>query len=192
MKKGDILELYKSKNDVFSIKDVALIWKENNYDNLKSKVKYYLDKGRLFRVRRGLYATTANYNIFEAANKIYFPSYVSFETVLQKEGLIFQYSEAIFLAAQLSKQIEVNKRKIIYRKLKKEILLDQRGIIHKDNYYRASKERAFMDMIYLNKSYYFDNLRNIDWQECFEMLDIYQQKSLSLALNSYYQNYKNV
>jgi len=43
MKRGDILELYKSNNDVFSIKDLALIWKEENPNNLKSKIKSYLE-----------------------------------------------------------------------------------------------------------------------------------------------------
>jgi len=192
MIKGDIVELYKSKNDVFTIKDIALIWKENNSNNLKSKIKYYLDEGKLFSVRRGVYAKIKDYNIFEAVNKIYSPSYISFETILQKEGLIFQYTEEIFLAAQLSKQIEINKRKIIYRKLKKEILLNKNGVIYENNYYRATKERAFMDMIYLNKNYSFDNLRTIGWAKCFKMLDIYNQKTLRQALNFYSQNYKNV
>ncbi len=192
MVKGDIVELYKFENDVFNIKDIALIWKENNFNNLKSKIKYYIDKGKLFKIKRGLYAKTKDYDISEAANKLYFPSYVSFETILLKEGIIFQYSEEIFLAASLSKQIKINRRKIIYRKLKDEILLNEKGIIYKDKYYRATKERAFMDMIYLNKNYYFDNLRTIDWEECFEMLDVYKQKSLEKALNFYYKNYKNV
>ena len=192
MIKGNIIELYKSKSSIFTIKDIALIWKESNSDNLKSKIKYYLDRGKLFRVRRGIYAKTKDYNAFESANKIYLPSYISFETILQKEGLIFQYTEEIFLAAQLSKQIEINKRKIIYRKLRNEILLNKKGVIYENNYYRATKERAFMDMIYLNKKYYFDNLRAIDWQKCFQMFDIYNQKTLKQSLNSYYQNYKNV
>lgn len=191
MIKGDIIELYKSKNNVFTIKDIALIWKESNSNNLKSKIKYYIDKGKLFKVRRSIYAKTENYNIFEVANKIYFPSYISFETILQKEGLIFQYSEEVFLASKLSRQLRINKRKIIYRKLKNEILLNKNGIIYEKNYYKAIKERAFMDMIYLNKNYYFDNLRTIDWQKCFTMLDIYKQKTLRKSLNSYYKNYKN-
>ena len=185
MKKGDILELYKSKNTVFSIKDIALIWREDNSDNLKSKIKYYLDKGKLFPVRRGIYAKTQDYNIFEAANKIYTPSYVSFETILLKEGVIFQYSEEVFMASQLSKEIKVNKRRIIYCKLKDEILLNQKGIIYEDNYYRADKERAFMDMIYLIKNYYFDNLRSINWDKCFDMLPLYNKKTLNQTLNSY-------
>ena len=191
MIKGDIIKLYRSKNNVFSIKSIALIWKENNSDNLKSKIKYCLNKGKLFKVRRGVYALTKDYNFFEAANKIYFPSYISFETILQKEGLIFQYSEEVFLASQLSRQIEINKKKIIYRKLKNEILLNKTAIIYKDNYYRADKERAFMDMIYLNKNYYFDNLGTINWQKCFDMLEIYDQKTLEQSLKFYYKNYKN-
>lgn len=188
MAKGEIIELYKSQKTVFSIKDIALIWKETNSDNLKSKIKYYLDKGKLFSIRRGLYANAKDYNIFEAANKICFPSYISFETILQKEGLIFQYSEEVFLASQLSKQINIGKRKIIYRKLKNEILLNKKGIVYKDNYYRANKERAFMDMIYINKDYYFDNLKTINWEQCFEMVDVYDQKSLIQAINFYRKN----
>lgn len=46
------------------------------------------------------------------------------------------------------------------------------GIQKKDNYYIASKERAFLDTIYLNQSYYFDNLSSIDWEKCFEMIII--------------------
>ncbi len=191
MTKGDIIKLYRLKNDIFTIKDIALIWKENNSDNLKSKIKYYTDKDKLIRVRRGVYAKTKDYNIFEAANKIYSPSYISFETILQKEGIVFQYSEAVFLATSISKQVKLNGRKIVYRKLKNEILLNKEGIIYEDNYYRATKERAFMDMIYLNKNYYFDNLRTIDWKKCFGMLKVYKQKSLDKALNFYYKNYKN-
>ncbi len=188
MNKGDILALYKTGKTIFTIKGMALIWKETNYNNLKSKIKYYSDRKKLFRVRRGVYAITESYNIFEVANKIYSPSYISFETILQKEGLIFQYSEEIFLAASLSRCINIKSRKVTYRKLKDEILLNREGIINENNYSRASKERAFMDMLYLNKNYYFDNLKNINWQKCLAMLNIYQQKSLTRTLNGYYQN----
>jgi predicted transcriptional regulator of viral defense system len=188
MKKGDILELYKSKDTVFTIKELAMVWRMTNANNLKSKIKYYLDQGELFRVRRGVYATEKDYNLFEAANKIYSPSYVSFETILQLEGVIFQYSEQVFLAASLSRQIEVKGQAIVYRKLKEEILINKAGIVFKDHYYRASKERALMDMLYLNKNYYFDNLRSIDWQKCLALLDVYQQESLSRSLRNLSQN----
>jgi len=52
---------------------------------------------------------------------------------LLKEGIIFQYSEEIFLAASLSKQIKINRRKIIYRKLKDEILLNEKALFIRIN-----------------------------------------------------------
>jgi len=110
MVKGDIVELYKFENDVFNIKDIALIWKENNFNNLKSKIKYYIDKGKLFKIKRGLYAKTKDYDISEAANKLYFPSYVSFETILLKEGIIFNIAKRYF-GCFLSKQIKLIEEK---------------------------------------------------------------------------------
>jgi len=43
-------------------------------------------------------------------------------------------------------------------------------------------------MLYLNKNYYFDNLRSIDWQKCLALLDVYQQESLSRSLRNLSQN----
>ncbi len=186
--KNKILELYKSPATIFSLRDISLIFKENNYNNLKSKINYYLDKGRLFRARRGFYSKDENYNIFELANKIYTPSYISFETILLKEGIIFQYSEKIILASNISKKMKVKDREIIYRRMKKEILYNKKGIIFENNYYRATKERAFLDTLYLNKNYYFDNLKSINWENCFDLLDIYNQKTLKKEINNYYKD----
>ena len=184
---NNILKIYKSKQTIFTAKDIALIWEESNFNNLKSKIKYYVDKKNIIKLRKGIYAKE-NYNKLELATKIYTPAYLSFETVLQNEGVIFQPYESLFVASYLSREIKCNnKQKIIYRKLKKEILFNEQGIIKKQNYFMASQERAFLDTVYLFKNYYFDNLKNINWEKCFDLVKIYKNKKMIKYLNSYYQ-----
>ena len=183
-----LLKLYQSPKTVLTTKEIALLWKERNKNNLKSKISYYVKKGGLIRLRRGIFTRGGEYNIKELAASIYAPAYVSFETVLREEGIIFQYHKAVFIASYLSKEIQCGKNKIVFRKLKDAVLINQKGVINKNNFCQASKERAFLDMIYLFKDYHFDNLGGLDWKKCFELAKIYHNKELIKRLRKYYQN----
>jgi hypothetical protein len=187
--KNRILKLYKAKQTVFKAKEIALFWDENNSDQLKSSLKYYVDKGDLKRIRRGIYAK-AEYNPYEAAIKIYSPSYISFETVLRREGVIFQHYETIFVAGYLSREIKLQSgQKIIYRKMKKSLLLANGGVREEDGYFIAGKERAFLDMLYINPKYYFDNLSSIDWKKCFDLAPIYGGEKINKLIKYYKKIY---
>jgi len=61
-----------------------------DYASPRSHLSYMSRKGKLTRVRRGLYvpANTSGVSLLTLANKIYGPSYVSFETALAHHGLI--------------------------------------------------------------------------------------------------------
>ena len=185
MTKSLILQLYQSNQTVFTAREIALTWREDNLTRLANKIKYYVNKGDLIKLRRGLYAKN-KYNVQEAAIKIYKPAYLSFETVLASAGIIFQYYETIFVASYLSREITLtNSQKIVFHKLKNEVLLNPQGIEKKNNLPIASKERAFLDTIYLNPEYYFDNLSTINWDRCFELAKIYKNKRLMKNLHSY-------
>jgi hypothetical protein len=56
--------------------------------NFAAHAKVEIDRGRLFRLRRGLYTDDPNEDPFLVANAIYAPSYVSFSTALSLYGLI--------------------------------------------------------------------------------------------------------
>ncbi len=62
------------------------------------------------------------------------------------------------------------------------------GLEKKENYEIASKERAFLDVLYLYKNYHFDNLKSINWDTCFRILPIYDNKTLARKLDSYYKH----
>ena len=183
-----LLKLYQSPKTVLTTKEIALLWKERNKNNLKSKIFYYVKNGGLIRLRRGIFAKNKKYNFKELAVSIYTPAYVSFETVLREEGVIFQHHNAVFVVSYLSKEVKCGGNKIVFRKIKYEVLINQSGIVNKNNFCQASKERAFLDMIYLFKNYHFDNLDGLDWKKCFELAKIYQNKELIKRLQKYYKN----
>lgn len=55
----------------------------------------------------------------------------------------------------------------------------------------ATKERAFLDRIYINKDYHFDNLDGLDWNKVFEILPIYHNTKMEKRVNNYYKYYKS-
>lgn len=185
-----ILSLYQLPQTVFTTNEIAIILNESNLDRLKSRISYYTKNKKIIRLRKGLYAKK-DYNIFEVSAKIFTPSYISLETVLQKEGVIFQYYNSIFLVSYLSRRIKCADHEFIYKKIKNEILLNPKGIVANSGYAIASRERAFLDAIYLYKEYHFDNLSAINWEQAMELAEMYNSKSLVKRLNKHYLHTKN-
>lgn len=189
MIKDFILTLYSQPQTVFTLKEISFLFPDIAYPNLKSKVGYFVKAGKLKSVRRGIYVKEG-YNPLELANKIYTPSYISYETVLQKEGVVFQYYETIFVASYLSREITVDGHKIFYRQMAKKLITDKSGIEETGNYFIATRERAFLDAVFLYKNYHFDNLGALDWDKVFELCSIYQKKALHKRVEQYYKDYR--
>ena len=180
-----IAKLYQSPKTVINTKDLALIWEETNIINLLSKAKYYVKQGSLIRLTRGVFAKSKEYDIKELANSIYAPSYISFETVLREAGMIFQHYDSIFVAGPYSTSKKIDSHSIIFRRLKDNVLYNPDGIKKEKNYSIATPERAFLDIIYLFPKFYFDNLRDINWEQCFELAKIYDNKQLMKRIAKY-------
>jgi hypothetical protein len=155
--KGEYLEvLLRSPKTIFSSKDVSLLWGEDNDDVIKKRLNKYVTSGKLIRVRRGIYAKDKNYNRFELATRINTPSYISFETVLTREGVNFQFYGNIFVASYVNREVDIDMQKITFVRMKDYVLSNSTGIEHKDSIATASRERAFLDRIYVSKDYHFD------------------------------------
>lgn len=175
---------------VFTFKDIALIWRDTRKKSIASSIAYYVKKGEIYPLRRGIYAKDKNYNKFDLATRIYTPAYISFETVLAKAGVIFQYYGQIFVASYQSREILCDGQKYSFRKMKSSILTNQAGIENKEGYSIASPERAFLDVAYLNTDYHFDNLNPLDWKKVFLLLPLYENKTLEKRVDFYYKAFK--
>lgn len=178
MKRGAYLDtLLRSPKTVFSTKEIALLWRESSSRN-RARLHYATANGQLIRLRRGLYAKDKNYNPHELAVKLMTPAYVSFETVLLKAGVIFQYDESIYVASYLSRTTACGPYQFVLRRIKESILTNPQGIDLDGHYAVASTERAFLDTLYLHKGRYFDNLSVINWEKAFALLPIYGNQRL--------------
>ncbi len=184
--KGEYLEvLLRSPKTIFSSKDVSLLWGEESDEVIKKRLNKYVTAGKLIRVRRGFYAKDKNYNRFELATRINTPSYISFETVLTREGVNFQYYGNIFVASYINREIDIEGQKITFVRMKDYVLSNTTGIEHKDGIAIATRERAFLDRVYVSKDYHFDNLRSLDWNKVMEILPIYNNKRLEKKIKEY-------
>lgn len=172
-----VLEIYRNPKTVFSFKDISLILQEDDMKSSKARVHYYVTKGVLRAVRKGVYVKP-DYDQYELAANIYTPSYISLETVLEREGIIFQHYGSIFAISYLSREIKVDGKNIVFRKIKNEILFNNEGVKQKGNYPLATKERAFLDAVYLYKDYHFDNIEGLNRNEVYRLADMYQCKTL--------------
>lgn len=147
--------------------------------SLNKKLNYYVHTGKLLNPRKGIYAKPG-FKIEELACIVYTPSYISLEYVLQRAGVIFQYDSGITLVSYLSRSIEIYDEVFNFRKIKGEILVNLFGILRQHNQTNiASPERALLDLMYLNTTYYFDNLSSINKKELLRLVPIYNSKALT-------------
>ncbi len=180
-----IAKLYQSPKTILTIKDLALIWEETKTVNLLSKIKYYAKQGALIRLTRGVFTKNKDFDVKELATSIYTPSYISFETVLREAGIIFQHYDSTFIAGPFSLTKKIAGHTITFRKLKESVLYSAHGIKNERNYSIATPERAFLDTLYLFPRFYFDNVRPISWERCFELVHIYENKQLIRRIKKY-------
>ena len=169
--------LSQNRATVFRISDVAMITGETNRSRLVQRLRYGVSKGYLVSPCKGIYAKK-DFSMEELACKLYVPSYISLDTVLQKAGVIFQYSSEISLVSYLSRSVDLSGKSIRYRKIKNEIIVDMRGI-NRGEVNEATPERAFLDTLYLNSHYHFDNPSVLDKNGIENLLSIYNSSTLA-------------
>lgn len=191
MQKNIVKQLLQMPQSVFSFKELMLIFKADNVTQLRSRLHYHVSCGDLYPIRRGLYAKNKDYDQLELATKIFTPAYISFETVLAKTGIIFQYYNQIFVASYLSREIVCDGATYIFRTMKPTILVNTTGIITNARYSIASPERAFLDIVYRHRNYHFDNLEPLNWDMVYAILPIYSNnKSMLKRVDRYHTAFK--
>jgi len=184
---NNLTKLINSGKTVFTKKDIQNL--------LKFKVKSSLDKF-IYRAKKEDFLenpyywiyTLKKYDIFEFACKLKKKSYISLETVLKKEWVIFQYYETFFLITDDTLEKSTKENLFKFNKIKDSILLNPLWLIHNWNYTIASTERAICDRIYLSGEYYFDNLSEVNFEKLEEISLIYN-KTVIKIVKKLIQNY---
>ncbi len=191
--KNIILNVWDSKNTVFTVNELSNIIEYSSDSSLRSKITHYTKRGYIERIAKWLYVLpNREVNIFELVNKIYSPSYISFFTALYHYWIIFQANPSnIFLAYKKSgtKKIEKLNLEISFKNLKQDILLNTDWLIFNWNYTIASPERAFLDTIYLYSNIYIDNLDLLKIWKIRELIPIYKRDNImNQRVKKYFPN----
>jgi len=137
---------------VFSFRDIKKI-DERFY---RSRLNDWQDKGYIKKIRRGYYIfADQSLNeavLFNIANKIYSPSYISFETALSNYGLIPESVYGITSAtSNKTNRFKTGVGEFMYRSLKPELIFGYKLIaLGGVSYKMAEIEKTILDYFYIN------------------------------------------
>ncbi len=174
-----IEKLFASKQRVFTVNDLAVLWQIPERPRLWSLIRHYLRQQRLIRVYSGIYVLQTEYSELELAVKLFAPAYVSYVTALGLHGINFQYYRSIHVMAKVSKTIDTyDGHRFVAHQLKDELLFNDVGLHKEQGYTVASPERTVCDTLYLHKRYYFDSLHSVDPERLLAVAQIYRSQSL--------------
>lgn len=163
-----------SGKTVFTVLDLVKILGVDNDNYLRVLVTRMVARGELRRVTTGIYTCFNEYSIFELANKLKTPSYISLETVLFREGVIFQdYSKIVTSVSNNTLKRRVEGVSYEYFKIKDEVLSNPLGVEDEDGVAIATRERAAGDLVYLSPKFYFDRPERLDKEKMISLSKIY-------------------
>ncbi len=149
-----INDLNKNNKLVLSIEDLA----KNlsiNFESAKVTATRYLKRGLLIRIKRNLYITPEKFNslkeinLFQLANLIQTPSYISLVSALSYYNISTQQLQRVVesVAQKRSKSVKVKDVEFRYFLVKKNYY---NGFSLERNIFIASPEKALADIIYLS------------------------------------------
>ncbi len=183
---------------VFSINDIVKEFP--SFD--KKALVYWQKKGYIKKIRNRFYyfANTEKeeFLLFFISNKIYHPSYISFESALAYYNVIPEGVYTITSATTLKPTTFLtNEGTFAYRKIKSSLFFGYQLVNYQNQHIKiAGLEKTVLDYIYLNTKIAtvddFDTLRwnkeilrNLDVKMLVEYQQLFQSKALNKRMNQF-------
>lgn len=144
----ELIQLLKSfDKPYFTVADLEKILSMKR-DSLYVALNRLVASGVLIRLKRDVYQPAfQSLELEKAANELYYPSYLSFESALSRYGILSQIPYTLtFATTRRSKKIVLQNREVEYRQLKKEYFF---GFILESGFYLAEPEKAVLDELYM-------------------------------------------
>jgi len=178
-------KLEKLKKDYYSVKDLERIL-DIPVDNLRKQLTRWVEKGFLIRVAKGIYAPYGTeIDVLKIANQMYYPSYLSFESVLSKYGILSQVPYTLtFATPKRSKKMILNDVEVKFTKLSDKYFF---GYTFENGINIASPEKALVDCLYLvskgKRVIGVDELylKNVDKENLIEISKVFPENTKELV-----------
>lgn len=176
------------KKDYYTVKDLERIL-GMPVDVLRVQLTRWVKKGVLIRVYEGIYAPYGTeIDVVKVANQIYYPSYLSFENVLSKYGILSQvpYSLTFATTKRTKKKVILEDTQIEYTKLAGKYYF---GYTFENGINIATPEKALVDCLYLvskgKRSLNIDELylKNVDKEKLIDVSKVFPKNTRKLVKN---------
>ncbi|MEO0093379.1 MAG: hypothetical protein ABIK93_05265 [candidate division WOR-3 bacterium] len=175
----------------FTLQDLANILKLKP-ESTRVLLSRYTKKGIFIRMKKDFYVLRESFkkftaeDFFQIANLLQVPSYISFLTALNFYEVTTQVQRDFFESAALkrSKKFEIKGIVFAYYKIKKCYYFD---FIRLGNFFIASKEKAFVDSVYLYSfgKYKIDfsalDLTKLDKSKINKIIKVYPDKTKAIV-----------
>ncbi len=190
----------------FSLADLILFKKNKHY--LKIFLSRYEKKGKLFRLKKGIYVSKEYIDEAQkkgalspylefAANILYSPSYLSLEYILYRHNILTELPKN-YTSVSLNKTFNLSNKfgAFFYHKIKRELFLGfENEKVADFIILKATKAKALFDFLYFRKNILInkeavselrlnlDNLKKADIREFKKYLDIDGSKKMKEIFN---------
>ncbi len=185
-------KLAELKNKLFFTTDDAARVFEIKPESTHVLCSRYVKKGVFIRLKKNFYILRQNWEnyaeeeFFKIANFLQVPSYISFMSALSVYGITTQLLRGYYESACLRRSVKIEKDGACfnYYKLKKICYF---GFYKKDGVFIATKEKAFVDAIYLYTfgKYKIDfsalNTDALDKKKLSETVTLFPQKTKKMV-----------
>ena len=178
-------KLEELKKDYYSVKDLERII-GIPVDNLRKQLTRWVEKGILIRIAKGIYAPYGTeIDVLKIANQMYYPSYLSFESVLSKYGILSQVPYTLtFATPKRTRKMILNDTEVEFTKLSDKYYF---GYAFENGINIASPEKALVDCLYLvskgKRSINIDELylKNVDKEKLIEIAKVFPENTRKLV-----------
>lgn len=105
--------------------------------------------------------------------------------ILRSKKTVFSFKDIVLLWGDSGNAARV---RVNYYVKNDDICRIRQGLYAKENYSIATPGRAFLDVLYLNKDYYFDNLSPLDRDKVFEILPVYGNQRMTKKVKEIFKS----
>lgn len=163
-------------------------------------IKTYTKKGVFIKIRNGLYMLAdrpANYYLI--ANRLYEPSYISFDAALSFYGIIPETIYTITSAtSKISREFEADNIRFTYHKIKKEVYCGYKPIKYLDSTILiAEPEKALADYLYFlilkRRNLHYDrlDLKKIKKPQLLKYVKLFNKPKINKLIKEIYAEFRN-
>jgi len=173
------------KKDYYSVKDLERIL-DMPVDSLRGQLTRWCKKGVMIRIAKGIYAPYGTeIDVLKIANQMYYPSYLSFESVLSKYGILSQVPYTLtFATPKRTRKMILNETEVEFTKLSDKYFF---GYTFENGINIASPEKALVDCLYLvskgKRVLNIDELylKNVDKERLIELAKVFPENTRKLV-----------